>query len=144
MWDDGEVTAPGFGDRVRIRETEETRAAGFAGRVGELFGESIPSSSGAGPVIGGRGEDQAFSVFFEETREQLWFAPHLVEFVEDRAGQTMTVDGGPSFIRDPDGDWRQVGGRTDVADFMQPGGSVPRRVSDPFGRIRRWFEKGRK
>ena len=38
-----------------------------------------------GPVIGarkGRDEDVAFSVYFEDTSEQEWFAPHLVKVVE--------------------------------------------------------------
>lgn len=56
---------PRFGDRVRISRTPETTASGFAGRVGEVWGES----KGSGEL----------SVFFEGTEEMAWFAPHLVQ-----------------------------------------------------------------
>ena len=58
-----------------------TEELGFAGREGHVYGESIPSRSGVGPIIGDQGEDYAYSVFFENIDEQHWFAPHLVEFV---------------------------------------------------------------
>ena len=74
---------PSFGDLVRIVEVPETEERGFAGRAGQVFGESIPSRSGVNPVVGDRGEDYAFSVFFENTDEQEWFAPH--PWLEDHA-----------------------------------------------------------
>ena len=135
------MTTPGFGDRVRIHDSEETRAHGFAGRVGDVFGESVPSSSGVGPVIGDRGDDLALSVFFDETGEQEWFAPHLVEFVDHGGPQTFSLEGGPSFTREPDGTWREEGGKTPAGRLLNPGGGVPRAVRDPFGRIRRWLRK---
>jgi hypothetical protein len=71
---------------VRIAELPE--AGEHAGRVGQVFGWSVPSSSGVGPVIGGHvgGSDRkdfAYSVFFQDTNEQLWFAPHLLERGDD-------------------------------------------------------------
>jgi hypothetical protein len=85
------MTTPGFGDRVRIVTAPETVASGFAGRVGEVWSESAPSVSGAGPVIGDRGEDLALSVLFEETEDLVWFAPHLVERVERVAFRSRLV-----------------------------------------------------
>jgi hypothetical protein len=76
------MTRPSFGDRVRIALTPETKACGFAGRVGEVWAESVPSISDLGPVIGDRGEDRALSVFFEDTEDVAWFAPHLVQHVD--------------------------------------------------------------
>lgn len=35
-----------FGDRVRVRQTPATRAAGVAGLVGEVYGETTPSVTG--------------------------------------------------------------------------------------------------
>jgi hypothetical protein len=72
--------------KVRIADFPEAEA--LAGRYGVCLGDSVPSSSGVAPVIGqGFGgnarEDYALSVYFEETGEQEWFAPHLVERVED-------------------------------------------------------------
>jgi len=67
---------------VRIADLPEARE--FAGRTGEIFGWSIPSTSGVGPVIGAEfggsaREDFAYSVYFEDTREQHWFSRHLIE-----------------------------------------------------------------
>jgi hypothetical protein len=75
----------GFGDAVRIGAFHEVGS--FAGRTGIIYGFSVPSLSGVGPVIGAHDrqaplEDFAWSVFFEDTNEQEWFAPHLVELVE--------------------------------------------------------------
>ena len=134
-------TAPSFGDRVRIAPSDETTERGFAGRSGHVYGESMPSSSGVGPVIGDRGEDVALSVYFEDTEEQEWFAPHLVEFLDHGGAQTMTIEGGPSFVRDPDGAWREVGGPTEVGDLVNPGGGLGRGVPDAAGRIRRWLRR---
>jgi hypothetical protein len=63
-------------------------AGAFAGREGVVYGWSVPSSSGVGPVIGvrkGRDEDFALSVYFEDTGEQEWFAPRLVKVTEPGA-----------------------------------------------------------
>jgi len=49
---------------VRIASAPETVASGFAGRVGEVWGESLPS--------------RWLSVFFEDTEELAWFEPRLV------------------------------------------------------------------
>jgi hypothetical protein len=78
-----------FGDPVRIASFPE--AGAFAGRRGECYGESSPASSGVGPVIGAQfggttrvaHMDHALSVYFEDTDEQEWFAPHLVVHADD-------------------------------------------------------------
>jgi hypothetical protein len=72
-------------DPARVFILDVFDAGEFAGREGEVYGWSVPCSSGVGPVIGarkGRDEDVAFSVYFEDTGEQAWFAPHLVKAVE--------------------------------------------------------------
>jgi hypothetical protein len=135
------TTKPRFGDRVRISDAEESRERGFVGRVGQVFGYSEPSSSGVGPVIGDRGEDFALSVFFAETEEQEWFAPHLVEFRDHSGPQTMSLKGGPSFTRDADGIWHEVGASTPVGEFLNPGGGVPGITAGPLGRVRRWLRQ---
>jgi hypothetical protein len=101
------MTVPGFGDRVHVRDTIEMRESGLANRVGVVYGFSIPSSSGVGPVPGDRGEDRALSISFEETGETLWMAPHLVDFVDHYEGLTMTV-GERSFVRDADGQFHET------------------------------------
>ena len=116
-------------------------STGFAGRTGHIYGESVPSSTGVGPVIGDRGEDFAYSVFFDETEEQEWFAPHLVEFVDHGGVQTAAIAGGPSFVRGADGTWRETGGPTEVGERFNPGGGVGRTVPDALGRIGRWLRR---
>ena len=135
------ATRPSFGDHVRIASSDETEGSGFAGRSGHVFGESMPSSSGVGPVIGDRGEDLALSVFFDDTEEQEWFAPHLVEFLDHGGGQTMSLEGGPSFVRDSDGAWQEAGGSTEVGAVLNPSAGVGRVVPDATGRIRRWLRR---
>jgi hypothetical protein len=54
---------------VRIAHAPETEQRGFAGREGEVHGESVPSVSGVA-AIGDRGEDHAFAVYFHETGER--------------------------------------------------------------------------
>lgn len=66
------MRAPGFGDRVRIVTAPETVASGFAGRVGEVWGEAAP------------GKAPALSVFFEGTEELAWFPSRLVQRVRPR------------------------------------------------------------
>ena len=135
------VPIPTFGDRVRIAASRETEARGFAGRTGHVYGESVPSSSGVGPAIGDRGEDFAISVFFDETEEQEWFAPHLVEFLDHGGPQTATIEGGPSFLRDADGNWHEVDGPTDVGELLNPGHRVGREAPNAYGRLGRWLRK---
>jgi hypothetical protein len=85
------MTRPRFGDRVRIAVAPETEASGFARRVGEVWGESVPSVSGVGPVIGDRGEDLAVSVLFSVTEDEVWFAPHLVKRLDRRSALVPLV-----------------------------------------------------
>jgi len=114
---------PSFGDLVRIVAAPETAESGFAGREGQVFGESIPSRSGVGPVIGDRGEDYAFSVFFEDTDEQAWFAPHRVQFLERTDADDPSGEGS---ALDPILESRQ---------------RLPFAVPDPDGQLKRWLER---
>jgi hypothetical protein len=74
------------GSWVQIAELPE--AGEYAGRVGKAFGWSVPSSSGVRPVVGGHiggssKRDLAYSVYFEDTKEKVWFSPHLVTRTTD-------------------------------------------------------------
>jgi hypothetical protein len=73
---------------VRIADLPE--AGADAGRLGQVFGRSIPSSSGVGPVIGSRfggsaSQDLAYAVVFEGVDGARSFAPHLVEAADPPA-----------------------------------------------------------
>jgi hypothetical protein len=72
----------------RVRIASDGAPAAYAGRIGKCLGWEEPSTSGVGPVIGaGLGPngpvDVAIAVSFDEAAEPLWFAPHLIERVDD-------------------------------------------------------------
>ena len=92
-----------FGDRVRVRSTPETVALGLAGLVGQVYGETRPSSTGV-EVIGDPGGDHALNVAFEGRPDAPWFAAELLEFV-DHAPGTEVVIGRTRLIRSESGDW---------------------------------------
>jgi hypothetical protein len=87
-------------DPARVYILDVYEAGKFAGREGETYGWSVPSSSGVAPVIGarkGRDEDFAISVYFEDTGDQEWFAPHLVKVIEPGVlGVILDADDDPS------------------------------------------------
>jgi len=63
---------------VRICSSAETEAAGWAGVVREIRGETKPSDSRV-EVLGVPDEDYAINVWSAERREPAWFPPHLLE-----------------------------------------------------------------
>jgi len=92
-------------DNVRVVATSETESRGFAGRTASCYGFTTPSITGEGiDAIGGTDADLAFNLYFEDTEEDAWFAPDLVEFVDHGPGQTIGI-AGKTFIRNADGDW---------------------------------------
>ena len=136
---------PTFGDRVRIRPSDETAKAGCAGQLGEVLGESVPSgtSEDYGQVVGGTAEDHVLFVKLD-SGAQSWFVASLVEFVDHRAGSIMSIEGGPTFRRRLDGTWQEEGGQTKVGEFLNPGGGVPRRLRrDLLKTFLSWLERRR-
>jgi hypothetical protein len=95
-----------FGDTVRVKTTPETEAAGLAGLTGEVYGQSVPSISGASPIIGPQSEDYAVNVFFAERNESHWFVEQLLEFVDHTPGAALRLDGvAGQWVRHADGNW---------------------------------------
>jgi hypothetical protein len=95
-----------FGDTVRVKATPETEAAGLAGLTGEVCGQSVPSISGASPIIGPMNEDYAVNVFFADRDEAHWFVEQLLEFVDHTPGAELRLDGvAGQWVRDADGKW---------------------------------------
>ncbi|HZO47975.1 MAG TPA: hypothetical protein VFB68_18910 [Xanthobacteraceae bacterium] len=102
------MTRPEFGDTVCIVDTPLTRARGFAGLHGVVYGFTTPSATGVA-VIGNATEDAALNVHFESRNEAFWFAPELVQFVDHGAGSTVTVDGvDKKLVRRADGGWDEI------------------------------------
>ena len=101
-----------FGDRVRVRQTPATQAAGLAGLVGEVYGETMPSVTGV-EVIGELKEDYAVNVHFEERGGQFWFHPDALEFVDHAPGTAFTLKGvDRTWRRTESGEWEEISGET--------------------------------
>ena len=92
-----------FGDNVRVVETPLTTGLGFAGRVGQVYGETTPSVTDV-EVVGDASDDYAIAVQFDGKSDSIWFAPQLLEFVDHAAG-TEIVIGSKRLVRDSSGEW---------------------------------------
>ncbi|WP_420643631.1 hypothetical protein [Candidatus Leptofilum sp.] len=108
-----------FGDNVRVRDTVETQAAGVAGLIGQVYGETTPSVTGI-DIIGHQNSDYAINVFFEERDESLWFAENMLEFVDHSAGTEITLKGvDKKWTRSPEGDWVESPGEKRYKSFWE-------------------------
>lgn len=102
------LSQPGSGDRVRIKRTAVTEAAGIADLEGDVYGESVPSASGV-EVIGPAPEDFVLNVYVKERGEGYWLAPEYVESVHHNPGQEIRLDGVPKrWMRRADGEWDEI------------------------------------
>ncbi len=119
-----------FGDRVRVKESPETRAAGIAGLEGDIYGVTTPSVTNV-EVVGGAPDDCAFNVSFESRKETFWIRPDLVEVLHHNAGMEMVV-GNIRAVRQPDGNW--------IESVVNPSESVKRQES-LWSRIKSFLKK---
>jgi hypothetical protein len=101
-----------YGDTVRVRTTKEALAAGLAGLVGIVHGQTVPSSSGQEVALTPR-IDYAVGVYFDEL-EQLIFLPHdVLEFIDHGPGQAVSLKtnrGYITWVRLESGEWKEVEG----------------------------------
>ncbi len=95
-----------FGDTVRVLSTPLTESLGLAGLEGTVYGQTVPSSSGATPIIGDEKNDYAINVFFEELKVSHWFVEDLLEFVDLNAGIEIRFNGvSTRLVKTDKGDW---------------------------------------
>ncbi len=96
-----------FGDRVRILSDPATEERGFAGKIGEVYGQTTPSVSNP-EIVGTPIKDYAVNVFFQDVDKQYWFPEHLVELVDHNPGTTISLDrSDKEFVRNSDGSWAE-------------------------------------
>jgi len=69
-----------FGDNVKILNSEQTDKAGLSGKIGEVLGETSPSSTGV-TFFGNAKDDYVINVAFTEPDSEYWFTPELLELV---------------------------------------------------------------
>ena len=67
---------------VRIRSSPETERLGLVGKSGVVYGFTTPSVTRT-PVIGHVFNDRAMEIYFEDTRERLYIAEHLLEYLDE-------------------------------------------------------------
>ena len=95
-----------LGDRVRIRVGPVTETAGFAGRIGQVYGWTTPSLGYVDEVVVGDPlDDVAVNVNFGD--ESAWFATDQIEFMDHGPGTTIGI-GDKEFVRLADGTWQQM------------------------------------
>jgi hypothetical protein len=94
-----------FGDNVKVVSSPETDAIGVAGKLGQVYGETIPSVTSV-EVIGKSDSDYAINVLLEETGETYWFAPHLLEFINHAEGTEVVIRNHKA-VRRADGGWEE-------------------------------------
>ena len=100
--------ALGFGDRVRIRATPETVAAGIDGRVGQIYGQTTPSKGYlTDPIVGEVRSDLAFNVQLDDADVSVWITPDLLDLIDHAPGTTIGI-GGDSLVRQQDGTWERT------------------------------------
>lgn len=126
----------GFGDRVRVRESPETLAAGIALLEGEVYGFTTPSTTGV-QAIGGAPDDYALSISLASTDVTVWLRPDLVEFLDHNPGVEVVV-GGKRLIRQADGSWLEEPMVAPTHD------DISELESGSFDRLVRAFKLGRK
>ena len=80
-----------YGDNVKILSSDKTDELGLSGKIGEVLGETSPSSTGVS-FIGDDKDDYVINVAFEEPNAEYWFVPDLLELVVEEAGTDTTVD----------------------------------------------------
>jgi hypothetical protein len=123
-----------FGDMVRVRPTEEAQAAGLAGLVGKVVGETMPSMSGEKGVLTPR-IDYAIGVRFDE-HEQTLFLPHdVLEFIDHGPGQVFRIQtkrGRTTWVRLESGEWTAI---EEPVEPPMPTGGPPE--SEPTSLLRR-------
>jgi hypothetical protein len=108
-----------FGDDVRVRATPATQAAGVAGLIGSVAGETTPSATKA-VVIGDLSEDYALNVYFEDREEGVWFAPDQLEFVDHAVGTEIVLTGvEKKWVRNEAGGWDEVSIRKKRKSFWE-------------------------
>lgn len=94
-------------DLVRIKGSPETDRLGLSGKIGHIYGFTTPSVTNPS-VIGDLREDYALNVYFEDTRQQLWFAHQLIEYLDHDPSLEATIGGRRRLFYTSDGRWEEI------------------------------------
>jgi hypothetical protein len=92
-----------FGDNVRIKTTPVTQQLELAGLIGQIYGETKPSISGA-VVTGPCTDDYALNIVIKDRPDSIWLAPEFVELFDHAPGTEISI-GNKRFVRSESGEW---------------------------------------
>ncbi|QNL22256.1 hypothetical protein HZR84_09995 [Hyphobacterium sp. CCMP332] len=81
-----------FGNKVKIKDSPETREKELAGKVGDVYGQTTPSMMDF-EIIGTPKDDFAVNVYFDDLQTSYWFDADLLETIDDGQGSVITLDG---------------------------------------------------
>ena len=95
-----------FGDNIRIIASKETDALGLTGKEGQVYGGTTPSVTSV-VVVGVVEEDYALLISFDDLDQEVWIAPHLVDFIDHGAGAKLVI-GNVKAVRRADGSWKEL------------------------------------
>lgn len=94
-----------FGNKVKIKDSPETREKGLAGKVGDVYGQTTPSMMDF-EIIGTPKDDFAVNVYFDDLQTSYWFDADLLETIDDGQGSVITLDGvDKKWIKGENGQW---------------------------------------
>lgn len=79
-----------YGDNVKILNSEQTDEVGLSGKIGEVLGETSPSSTGV-TYFGDAKDDYVLNVAFVEPNAEYWFTPDLLEPVDQDVNKNEAV-----------------------------------------------------
>ena len=94
-----------LGDRVRVRLTPETKALDLAEKIGQVYGHTTPFVTCI-KNIGDTQQGLAFNVFFKDRNKAFWFAPELLEVVDDTPGTRVRM-GAKKWVRSGSVEWKK-------------------------------------
>ncbi len=96
-----------LGADVKIKSITETIEKNLAGRIGCIYGETVPSLSGV-DVIGKLDADYAVNVYFEELNSSYWLTSDLLEPINSGVGTVVTLYGiNKKWTKTEQGDWKE-------------------------------------
>ncbi len=95
-----------FGNKVKIKSSQETEEINVAGKIGEIRGHTVPSMSDV-IVIGSTKDDFALNVYFNDNDTDYWFDAELIEMIDNGVGCEISL-GDKKFIKNEFGEWLPV------------------------------------
>ena len=94
-----------FGNKVKIKDSPQTREKGLAGKTGDVYGHTTPSMMDF-EIVGTPKDDFAVNVYFDDLKTSFWFDADLLETIDDGQSSVITLDGvNKKWTKGQNGQW---------------------------------------